>query len=62
LLDWNGVSDKKDESRECSIECSEESGTCKDSDSNYSASLAGFKNIKVSASDIPKLAYNSTVA
>jgi hypothetical protein len=58
LLGWDGASDENDEPRENQ----EDSHTPENSDSDCPAPLPGHKGIKINPSDIPKLAYNSTVA
>ena len=59
MLGWNGASDDNDEPS-----TPEESVTpaIENSDSDCPAPLPGYKGIKINASDIPKLAYNSTIA
>jgi hypothetical protein len=58
LLGWNGASDESD-----GPSTPEEDSTIPvNSDSDCPAPLPGHKGIKINPSDIPKLAYNSTVA
>jgi hypothetical protein len=60
LLGWDGASDEDERARENP----EGSRTAvnESSDSDCPTALPGYKGIKINPSDIPKLAYNSTVA
>src|SRR6266480_4153122 len=63
LLGWNGESDTETIGRSTRNDpetppLNSNSGT----DSDYPTPLPGYKGIKISPSDIPKLRYNSTVA
>ena len=58
LIGWNGESDEDNDDIEHFDALDHDS----DSDSDCPASLPGYKGIKISPSDIPKLQYDSTVA
>ena len=57
LIGWNGASDDEPSTPEESV-----TPAIENSDSDCPAPLPGYKGIKINASDIPKLAYNSTIA
>jgi hypothetical protein len=60
LIGWNGESDADEDNDDA--EHLDALNHDSDSDSDCPASLPGYKGIKISPSDIPKLQYDSTVA
>jgi hypothetical protein len=60
LIGWDGASD--DDERRTDDSDDSETPEHENSDSDCPAPLPGYKGIKVTPSDIPKLLYNSTVA
>ena len=62
LLGWDGAFDEDERPRETPEESKTAGNEIVNSDSNCPIALLGYRGIKINPLNIPKLAYNSTIA